>query len=291
MASTGLADQNILVTLELGKPSGEKVKRRESNELAEEKRADASITTVKVETFKKMLSLVRKHQNAVRIYFNSRTLPWGDTSQRLVSNGIWDDLRNYLEREKIEDEKLYRAFLDALPGYIARASDPGVLGDFFDPSDFKPRDELLDKWKFRWDEATVPDAEHDIRAGWSPGQVVRMKKVWAEQSERKTRKAMRDVATRVENCLSNISDRMEKYDGTKTGSYSDTLITNIRDLTELLPAFNITNDPELEEIHRRLLSDICPLDPKELRKSDTMRSDTKSKADDLLKRIGSFGKS
>ena len=83
---------------------------------------------------------------------------------------------------------------------------------------------------------------------------------------------------------------MDKYNGTKVGSFTDSIIDNMRDLASMLPEFNITNDPELEAIHQQILRDICPLDPQELRDSKTLRKEAKNKADTLLERIGSFGK-
>jgi hypothetical protein len=289
MASTGLADLNTLVEFHTGCPSGIKTKREESNELAHAKKADSRLTRVQIDTFKKQIEPVKKHQNAARTYFNSVTLPWGEGGQRLVSYGKWDSVRIHLEKEKMVSERLYHAFLDNMPEHIENCAREGVLGDLFDRDDFKTRDDLLGKWKFYWDQANVPDAEHDVRAGWSPQQVSRMKTVWKAQNDRKVGEAMKTVGTRVEDCLSRISDRMEKYDGKKVGSFKNTMIGNMRELAAMLPAFNLTNDPELEEIHRRILRDICPLDPAELRKSQTMRQDAKSKADDLLARIGNFG--
>ena len=289
MASNGLADSNMLVRLTLGGPSGIKAKKRESQDLADSKNADQRLTKVVIHTFKKQIEPVKAHQQFVRQYFNNNTLPWGDGGQRLVNNAHWEKLRKFLEEAKMKNQSLYAEFLDNMPRHIESASRPGELGDLFDRDDFKTREELLGKWKFQWDEDTVPDAEHDVRAGWSPQQIERMKTVWKEQEDRKTKEAMSDVTERVQAHLSRISDRLGAYNGGRTGSFKDTMIGNMRDLANLLPAFNLTNDPELEAIHRQIMQEICPLDPKELRKSPELRAVGKRAADDLLARIGSFG--
>ena len=107
------------------------------------------------------------------------------------------------------------------------------------------------------------------------------------------REASLIVAQRLEETLSNIVDRMNGYDGTRKGSFRDSLIENVRDLADLLPGFNITSDPKLEDIRTRIVKDLASVDPKDLRgdgdDAKVLRKEVKSSAADILARVGNFG--
>jgi hypothetical protein len=100
----------------------------------------------------------------------------------------------------------------------------------------------------------------------------------------------RELWQRLYKVVSHMSARMAEYntaeDGSKPKLY-DSMITNIVEIVDVLPKLNIAADTELDrmagEVRRSLL-----VDPQELRKSETMRSDTAKMAADIAQRMAAY---
>jgi hypothetical protein len=113
--------------------------------------------------------------------------------------------------------------------------------------------------------------------------------------EDRVRGTVKNVVGRVEDALVRMVDRLGKYgknsDGKVVGKFHDTLIENVRDIAGLIEHFNITGDPEIEVIRRRLVNEICPVTPDDLRGDEVLRKDVSSRASDIIGRLGSIGSS
>ena len=111
--------------------------------------------------------------------------------------------------------------------------------------------------------------------------------------KRKVDKTVDHIQDRLKDVLSNMVDRLGKYgkdeDGKVTGKFHDSLIGNCRDLAGLLEHFNITKDPEIEAVRRRIINELCHNEPGDLRESEQLRSSVRDSASDILSRVGSFG--
>jgi hypothetical protein len=87
-----------------------------------------------------------------------------------------------------------------------------------------------------------------------------------------------------------MSQRMTEYNQAKVGEKPrlyDSMITNVVEIVDVLPKLNIAGDTELDrmasEVRRALV-----VDPKELRKSETVRSDTAKAAVDIMQRMAAY---
>tara|TARA_R110000751_G_scaffold57842_3_gene122545 strand:+ start:2630 stop:3502 length:873 start_codon:yes stop_codon:yes gene_type:complete len=288
MADKGLSNENILVSFHAGCASGVKKSKKATAQLAELNNAEAGSVSGNLKTFSVGIKPVKDHSQLARNHFGMLTLGWGDDGKRLTNNAVWEGgLRKSLEDFKVANEKLMREFISNYEYWMDDAKKR--LGTLHDPADWKSPDELMDKWYFHYDIAVVPDPERDVRAGWSPNQLQRIKKDWEAGIERKMEKAQKEVFERCKDVVGKVSDRMESYDGGQKGSFHDTLITNVREFADILPAFNFNHSSEMEEFQKKLVKDLASVDPTQLRNSPELREKTKTIADDLLKRIGSFG--
>lgn len=289
-----LADTHTLVSFSSGRPSGIKRKRDASRELADRKNSDPTRTKVEVFTFKELVASLTSKDNEARNTLVNESLLWGDKGQRLVSNTILNDLIKKLNQFKDDHDQLVQEAANALPRLIARdqrGQSEGGLGDLFDASDYPTQEEFIAKCKFAVDLAVVPDAEHDVRAGFSPEHQERIRSALTAQHEAKVKAAMRELTTRLEDRLGRLVDRMGQYDGGKSGSFQDTLTTNIRELAGLMSGMNLTNDPAIEDARVRMIRDLCTVEAQDLRDDPDLRKRVKRDAEDILARVGNVGKS
>ena len=150
---------------------------------------------------------------------------------------------------------------------------------------------LEDKWNFEILRDTVPDPESDPRAGWSQQQVDETRTAMKRQEESNVKEATIDLTRRIEQPLRRIIEAMEKYKGSKSGRFTNSLIPNVRELVDAMVGLNLKDDRELENIRKDLLTGICPLEEEDLRKDPGLRKETKEKAEAILNRVGNFGAS
>jgi hypothetical protein len=73
-----------------------------------------------------------------------------------------------------------------------------------------------------------------------------------------------------------------KLAGDQKQVFRDTLVTNATDLCSILSKLNVTSDPKLEQARRQLESALIGIDAAELRKSDGIRLDVKTRVDQIL---------
>ena len=73
-----------------------------------------------------------------------------------------------------------------------------------------------------------------------------------------------------------------------TRSFKDTLVGNVRELADLLPAFNLSNDPALTAITDRITKELCVEEPEELRENDKARAVVQKSAESILEDVSKF---
>jgi hypothetical protein len=65
------------------------------------------------------------------------------------------------------------------------------------------------------------------------------------------------------------------------------MITNIVEIVDVLPKLNIAGDTELDRMASEIRKSLV-VDPQELRKSETMRSDAAKAAADIAQRMAAY---
>ena len=71
--------------------------------------------------------------------------------------------------------------------------------------------------------------------------------------------------------------------------FRDTVVTNLVKLVDVLPKLNVTGDPELERLAAQVRASLL-VDPQELRKSESVRSETAKDATAICERMaGVYG--
>jgi len=67
----------------------------------------------------------------------------------------------------------------------------------------------------------------------------------------------------------------------------DSVVTNLVKLVDVLPKLNVTGDPELERLAAQVRSSLL-VDPQELRKSESVRTETAKAAAAISARMGGY---
>jgi hypothetical protein len=153
------------------------------------------------------------------------------------------------------------------------------LGDLFNEHDYPDVDDLRNKYRFSVKFSPVPDVgDWRVDIGNDAQQV--LKESYANAYSANLEQAYQDVWTRTHEALLNMSSKLS---GNNKQIFRDSLVSNVKDMVDLLDKFNVTDDPKMKEAKAKIQSALVGITPDALREDDDLRLDTKSKVDELLK--------
>ena len=228
----------------------------------------------------------------LKAYVDRIAAPWGRDGRRFLANGLVNEFEKELAVHMHGIEESERAFLAEVPHLKNRFNDE--VGDLATDIQFPSVEELRDKFSVEIDYGECADVSDVRLGGLSSSQRERYAKQVQESEQKKVRGVVRHVTGMVEKHLTRVVTAMSDYkvdeNGKKEGVFRDSMISNVRDIAGLLEHWNITGDPEVDAVRRKLLREICPLDPSSLRDSAELRSRVKKDAEDILSRVGQFGR-
>lgn len=278
------AKNSMMVDLRIGTWTARKMDKSVAKEVAKNHQAsDNSGSYYKSLLSSPELAEVNRLVSAARNCHYRYTLPWSDSGPRVLP------VKLYFEYSKeIADYRL--AFNQAVDAFVAqypaqRAAAAQYLGSMYDGNDYPPVDVVRGKFYFGINFAPVPVGS-DFRCQIGEAQVQEI----AAEIEKNTHDAMssavRSLYGRIEKVVQAFVDRLGKDDAV----FRDTLVDNARELVDMLPKLNVTNDPEINLLAERIEKCLCTYDPNSLRKNYALREevykDAKTISEDLA---GFFG--
>ena len=161
-----------------------------------------------------------------------------------------------------------------------------------DDGKFPSEERAREKYYRSWTVFQIPDVD-TVWTGMTGKDAERFAQEVRRSEEERAVHMMREVASKVERVLSGIvsvGDYAVDSTGKKQNVFKDSRIQHARDLAGLLDEYNITNDPTLEEIRVKMLSEICPVDAGVLRENEGERKRVAASASDMIGRLGLIGK-
>ncbi len=222
-----------------------------------------------------------------RHYANS--LPWDDKRSRLLTvanyehyTEIMDGLREHLVRQRAR-------FIEDYDDYVEQARLD--LGKLFRIGEYPSKEDLREKFSIRYRITPVPDADHFI-ARLASGDTDRVKRDIERHIEEQLHDAVGDLYRRLAEAVERVSERLcEDGDG-KPLVFRDTMISNIRDLVDVVPRLNIFGDQRLAGLCEQVKERIAGVEPDSLRPSRTFdpaaRDRVKRDADALMEQFAGY---
>ena len=296
---TSLSSKAMLCTVSISAWSGYKFDREASEEIAQIHGAEKDsgrfnkrlVPRKELEEITKIIGRARRDHEFV-------TLPWSDTGYRVLPAAAYMDHTNAMRLHAAE-------FNSAVSRLAARfevlVTNQSRLGTLFKVEDypgmrdeggklrFVVPEELRSRFSFETKVLPLPDAD-DFRVSIGDDDRERIKRQIAESIQASLRVGTRELWQRLYKVVSHMSARMSEYnaaeDGNKPRLY-DSMITNIVEIVEVLPKLNIAGDTELDRMASEIRKSLV-VDPQELRKSETMRSDAAKAAAEIAQRMAAY---
>ena len=234
---------------------------------------------------KRHLDPLTKIGGAARISLYGMTQPWMDEGPRILPSALVVQYAEVMRKAKQDYEQAVEIFVRGYPAMIEEAK--VRLNGMFELADYPAQDVIRSRFTFDHKLLPIPDAE-DFRVSVSKQYLEEMRADIEERLNATLNTAMLDTKQRIVTVVSAMAERLRAYTGGREGSFKDSLVGNIRDLVAVLPAFNITNDPQLTKIIERIESSLCVEEPETLRTKPRVRKNVAAEAETILMQVQAF---
>lgn len=242
---------------------------------------------------REMLKPINVAMGAARTYHYLHTMPWLDTGARLLPSAFYLDYAKALGKLRREYESAVDTFCEPKAFNARLKQMEKLLGDLYDPRDYPTADQVRRSFRFDLVVMQCPDIE-DFRIALGREEAAEVRADLEKRLDETLRGTQRDVAERITETIGRMAERLHAYKpaakkGEKAeGTFRDSLVGNVRELADLLPALNIAEDKKLADVIGRIKRDLCTSEPDELRDSDAAREKVAKAADKILKDVSVF---
>jgi hypothetical protein len=220
------------------------------------------------------------------------TKPWADQGLRILPNKLHGEFSDKFRVLKREFAEAVDEFCRDYPAFVEERR--RALNGLFDPKDYPAPEEIRGKFKLDTKTFPVPDAG-DFRSDVLDADMIEdIRREMDETTVKVLDGALRDTVTEITRVVGHMSEKLKAYKttkgekGSKTTFFTDSLVENVRELADLLPAFNLGDDPALDAVADRIKRELCVEDATALRENDAARASVQKSADDILKDVSAL---
>lgn len=279
-----ISEKALLVRLSISQWTARRHDKKISDEVAEQHNAQADAGRYnKMLIEKTALQPIQTIADAARQFLAKNSLPWLDDGYRVLPSANYEAGTTRLRAIRLEYDAAVTKFLAGYPEQIERAR--VRLNGMFDIDDYPNEREIRRSFGFSLDAMPMPDKD-DFRVNLSEMERDRIKAEIDQRVSDAIDGAVGDLWRRIHEVVSRMAERLAAYkvnsEGKAEGIFRDTLVTNIRDLVELLPRLNMTNDARLAAMVDRMRDQLCAFEPQELREDPKARETTRASAEQIL---------
>lgn len=213
------------------------------------------------------------------------TQPWTDEGPRILSNLLYRKFADEFRTLKREFADAADRFCAAYPDYVEQRKQ--ALNGMFNQADYPTAEEI--RSKFDLDFVVTPFLEAaDWRSDLDEEIVAEIRADLETRSVNVVDNAMKHTVTQIIERVGAMATKLAAFvpSGGKGSPaenvFRDSLVENVRELAEVLPAFNLTNDPKLAGVIERIQHELCGEDAKSLRENDGARAAVAKSAEEIV---------
>ena len=287
-----LTHDAMLVGLHIAAWSGRLYDREASDHVAAHHEASASAGRYNKRLLPKAaFAALTATMSEARTRHYANSLPWDDKGARLLTVANYEHYTELMDgfRERVVRQRA--RFIEDYDDYVDQARLD--LGRLFRIEDYPSKEALQGKFAIRYRIAPVPDADHFI-AKLASDDTERVKRDIERHVEEQLHDAVGDLYRRLGEAVERVSERLKEDPEGKPLVFRNSMISNIRDLVDVVPRLNIFGDDELARLCQQVKDRIASVEPDALRPSKTFdpaaRAQVKRDADELMEKFaGYFG--
>lgn len=290
-----IASSAMTVELSMSIWTARKKDHKASDDVASMNAADKGVANVTKNLLGNCDELIalQKFAGNLRNLHYSMTMPWSDNGQRLVTTMQYFKYNEVMTEMIDEGWRMVDDFLNVYEWKVMDAQ--AKLGAMFNRDEYPTRDAIRDKFAFRLSYEQLPDGGNtgDWRLDLPHEAMQTLRTNYTDTFNLKIKGAMDDVWTRLHTNLTRLVRQLDVDEEGKGNRLYDTVFDQALSLTEMLGTCNVTGDTQMEAMKRQLeqalhQSDGAPLTVDKIKKSPTLREDTRAKLDAALSALPSL---
>ena len=240
---------------------------------------------------KEQLAELQSLVSKARTLHYSMTRPWADDGPRILANQLFAKFSDEFRVIKRDFNEAADKFEAEYPSFVEDAKKR--LNGLFRDEDYPSAREIRSKFQLTLTVLPFPDAE-DFRADLDADTIADLKRELIENTANVLDNAMKATVNDIIENVGHMATKLAEYrpsggKGDKSeGVFRDSLVKNVRDLANVLPAFNLTDDPKLTAITNRIVKELCVEDAKTLRENADVREAVQKSADEIVSAMSDF---
>lgn len=273
-----LQDRALLIKLRIESWGTTKKDRRANRVVSEAmKSADSATQVSKRLCPEGALKAVKAKADEAREYVRTVTSPWTDDGARLIQA---EDLLTLQAELRRKYRPAWEQEVAAVVQRLAEFRDqwgPANLGDMYDKSLYPDAAGMYAEFAWNVDILPLNPNSRELRVVLGNEYVDQIQK---EAEARILQTLYSRIAAPIENMVARLQPT--------GGSFKDTLVSNVKDIAALIPALNVTGDPNLDALRQRIENELTHFGPETLRHSHRARRETAAKAKAILDNLSAF---
>lgn len=227
------------------------------------------------------IKAIQKKANEARTYFYKVTLPWLHDGQCIMPSEIYMEAAQKMQEFEQAWQNEVNTFLS---DYDREREQARIrLNGLFSEADYPTLQSLEKKYSFSFSVLPIPSGD-DFRLAVGNDEAARIKQQIEDQVKQAAHLAMRDLWSRLFEVVSHAADTLKKSDKV----FRNSLIDNIQELVDLIPAMNLTDDPKLAEIAQQAKEKLASFTPDTLRESPVARKEAADNAQSILDAMSGY---
>lgn len=217
--------------------------------------------------------------------FYALTAPWTDNGDRILTAQAWADLNSRLQAHSLAYAQSVDAFISG--DYAdARGKARAALGDLFSEADFPAPWQVRRRFDFDFSFDSLPTAA-DFRVDLADADADMIRADIEARTQRRMADAVASVWQRLAESLQHVADTMHRLETGEQKRLFDSVLGNVREIAQQLPALNLTRDPALDAVAARVLAELGAVQTDTLKTDSAARKATQAAAQGILATLAS----
>lgn len=286
-----LSNRAMLVAVNIRQWTGRKFDLKLTREVTELKNAaEDSGRWNKQLVPKSALESIRKIATEARTFHYDNTLPWDNDGWRILPAANYSHWSDEMRRSKQAFEAAFADFKSDWEHHVEEGKKR--LNGMYDRRDYPDKRELDQLFEFGTKAQPIPDGSHFV-LDLGDEELAAIASQTDQRVEHATEAAMRDLWNRVHEAVKHMAERLtatrkDKHGHIVPATFHDTLVGNLREIVDLLPRLNVTNDPTLEDMRKAIEAKLTAAEPQQLREEPKTRREVAKAAEDISKQMAAF---
>jgi hypothetical protein len=219
-------------------------------------------------------------ENSLRKMFYTHSLEYEQLGVRLLPTNIYMDFTGKLRAMQGDFEQAVAAFIAEYPTIKANAK--GELKNLYNELDYPSVDALKRKFGIKFAVLPFPDAEQ-FGIDLPEEELAGIRANLTTQVEHAVELARSDLAMRFYEATAKLAAR-----AASDGRLHASAVDNVREIVDLLPKLNFTNDPKMNELADMAKRSLTTLNVEVLRESPSARMDVGEKAKEISMQMAAY---